>query len=66
MEISDIIVRGNTNVVIDNTICGATKSRQMACLELSKNVDCMIVIGGLNSSNTNKLYEIAKQNCKKF
>ena len=65
MEISDIIVRGNTNVVIDNTICGATKSRQMACLELSKNVDYMIVIGGLNSSNTNKLYEIAKQNCEK-
>lgn len=65
LEISDIIVRGNTNVVIDNTICGATKSRQMACLELSKNVDCMIVIGGLNSSNTNKLYDIAKQNCKK-
>ncbi|MDU4670765.1 MAG: bifunctional 4-hydroxy-3-methylbut-2-enyl diphosphate reductase/30S ribosomal protein S1 [Finegoldia magna] len=64
LEISDIIVRGNTNVVIDNTICGATKSRQMACLELSKNVDCMIVIGGLNSSNTNKLYDIAKQNCK--
>ncbi|MDU2897671.1 MAG: 4-hydroxy-3-methylbut-2-enyl diphosphate reductase [Finegoldia magna] len=65
LEISDIIVRGNTNVVIDNTICGATKSRQMACLELSKNVDYMIVIGGLNSSNTNKLYDIAKQNCKK-
>lgn len=65
LEISDIIVRGNTNVVIDNTICGATKIRQMACLELSKNVDCMIVIGGLNSSNTNKLYQIAKQNCKK-
>ncbi len=65
LEISDIIVRGNTNVVIDNTICTATKNRQMACAELSKMVDCMIVIGGLNSSNTNKLYEIAKENCKK-
>lgn len=25
----------------------------------------MIIIGGVNSSNTKKLYEIAKANCKK-
>ena len=28
-------------------------------------VDYMIIIGGVNSSNTKKLYEIAKANCKK-
>ena len=47
-----------------NTICAATDVRQKSTLELSKNVDAMIVIGGKNSSNTTKLYQIAKENCK--
>ena len=46
-----------------NTICAATEERQKSVLDLSKTVDCMIVIGGKHSSNTTKLYEIAKQNC---
>ena len=47
-----------------NTICAATDVRQKSTLELSKNVDAMIVIGGKKSSNTTKLYQIAKENCK--
>ena len=64
-EISDIIKDENVNVKVDNTICNATKVRQQECLELSKKVDIMIVIGGRNSSNTDKLYQIARNNCKK-
>ncbi|MCT4594709.1 MAG: bifunctional 4-hydroxy-3-methylbut-2-enyl diphosphate reductase/30S ribosomal protein S1 [Anaeromicrobium sp.] len=48
-----------------NTICAATKERQMHCAELAKNVDAMIVIGGYHSSNTQKLYKISKEYCKK-
>ena len=51
-------------VVIKNTICQATEIRQKETEEMAKNVDSMIVIGGKNSSNTKKLYEIAKQYCK--
>ncbi|MBU3087444.1 bifunctional 4-hydroxy-3-methylbut-2-enyl diphosphate reductase/30S ribosomal protein S1 [Clostridium gasigenes] len=47
-----------------NTICSATEVRQKSANELSKLVDTMIVIGGKNSSNTTKLYEIAKNNCE--
>lgn len=47
-----------------NTICSATEERQKSANELSKEVDCMIVVGGKNSSNTTKLYEIAKNNCE--
>ena len=31
---------------------------------MANKVDAMIIIGGKNSSNTKKLYDIAKQNCK--
>ncbi|KEI00400.1 bifunctional 4-hydroxy-3-methylbut-2-enyl diphosphate reductase/30S ribosomal protein S1 [Clostridium botulinum] len=47
-----------------NTICSATKIRQEAASILSQNVDTMVVIGGFHSSNTTKLYEICKKNCK--
>ena len=46
-----------------NTICAATEERQKSVYDLSKSVDFMIVIGGKHSSNTTKLYQIAKSNC---
>lgn len=51
-------------LVIKNTICLATETRQKETKELSLNVDIMIIIGGKNSSNTKKLYEISLENCK--
>ena len=53
----------NVDIVVDNTICAATSIRQKECAELSKEVDTMIIIGGKNSSNTKKLYEVAQTNC---
>lgn len=50
------------NIVIKDTICLSTEERQKETEELSKKVDLMIIVGGKNSSNTNKLYEIAKEN----
>lgn len=55
----------NIDLVVKNTICATTEQRQMETKELSKKVDMMIIIGGKNSSNTKKLYEIALENCKK-
>ena len=48
---------------IRNTICLATEQRQKETEELSKNVDLMIIVGGKNSSNTSKLYDISINNC---
>lgn len=48
---------------ITNTICSATRERQNSCEELAKKVDAMVVIGDVKSSNSKKLYEIAKKNC---
>jgi len=49
---------------IHNTICNATRERQESCAELASKVDAMIVIGDEQSSNSRKLYEIAKKNNK--
>lgn len=53
------------SVAVFKTICYTTIGRQSEAAKLSKQCDAMIVIGGLNSSNTNKLYDICKQNCGK-
>lgn len=50
-------------IEVKNTICNATKIRQEETEKISKAVNCMIIIGGKNSSNTKKLYDIAKKNC---
>ena len=49
---------------IDNTICSATELRQKETSKLANEVDAMIIIGGKNSSNTKKLYDIASSKCK--
>ena len=50
-------------VEIFKTICYTTKERQKEAAALAEQNDAMIVIGGLNSSNTNKLYEICRERC---
>lgn len=45
-----------------DSICGPTRQRQTAAIELSKHVDSMIVIGGSNSANTKHLHEICSRN----
>lgn len=49
---------------VTNTICSATSKRQESCERLAKESDLMVVVGGRNSSNTKKLYEISKKFCK--
>ena len=44
-----------------NTICTATSDRQSEALELAKSCDCMIIIGGRNSANTNRLHELCQE-----
>ena len=49
-------------LAVFNTICSATRERQSAALELARTVDFMLVVGGLNSANTQKLANICRQN----
>ncbi len=47
-----------------NTVCNATAKRQEEALKLSSMSDVMLIVGGHNSSNTKKLYDICSQNCR--
>ncbi len=51
------------NIEVYNTICDATRKRQEACVELASRSDVMLIIGGKNSSNTKKLYELSREVC---
>ncbi|MGN0806801.1 MAG: 4-hydroxy-3-methylbut-2-enyl diphosphate reductase [Candidatus Coproplasma sp.] len=52
------------SVEVFKTICYTTIGRQKEAEQLSSQCDAMIVIGGMKSSNTNKLYDICARNCK--
>lgn len=58
------IAEKNPFITVKNTICDATSIRQKQVEELARQSDFFVVIGGKNSSNTNKLYEIASQYCE--
>lgn len=63
-ELVEIISKKRYDILALNTICNATEKRQKESRELAKISDAMVVIGGEHSSNTQKLYEICKNECK--
>lgn len=52
------------NYRLVNTICNATQNRQDEVKVLAETCDVMLIIGSNTSSNTRKLYEIAKKYCE--
>ena len=60
----EIIIKKGYDITVVNTICNATHVRQVEAQKISSKVDGMIVIGGKNSSNTQKLYDICRNECE--
>jgi len=60
-----LTINSFTEVLIRDTICSETILREKETLELSQANTLMLVIGGKNSSNTQKLYRISKKHCKR-
>ena len=60
-EVLSVFDEAGVEYDIRNTICNATRDRQESCAKLASQVDAMIVIGDNHSSNSRKLYEIAKK-----
>ncbi len=63
-KISNILAQ-KIKIEIKNTICLTTKQRQEETEKMAKQVDMMIIIGGRHSSNSTKLYDVAKQYCQR-
>ncbi|MFC1855357.1 4-hydroxy-3-methylbut-2-enyl diphosphate reductase [Thermodesulfobacteriota bacterium] len=59
LEIIKEIEKRVKDIVVENTICGATSVRQTEVLELVEQVDMMIVVGGKHSANTKRLEELS-------
>ena len=63
-DLVEKISKKGYDILVLNTICNATQERQVEAGRIASEVDAMIVIGGKNSSNTQKLYEICQKECK--
>lgn len=57
-EILSVALPSVREVRIVNTICAATQKRQEEALELARRSELMIVVGGRNSANTQRLVEV--------
>lgn len=53
------VVQAAPEIKVYNTICKATLARQESIRKLASEVDGMIILGGRNSANTRKLFEIS-------
>ncbi len=66
-KFNEIIKKFSDNKVktvdIFKTICYTTTKRQKEASIVSKSCDTVLVLGGANSNNTDKLFEICKKNC---
>jgi 4-hydroxy-3-methylbut-2-enyl diphosphate reductase len=55
------VLRSNTDtLVVHNTVCHATRRRQEAAVNLARQVDIMVVVGGKESANTRHLAELCR------
>ncbi|MGN0782139.1 MAG: 4-hydroxy-3-methylbut-2-enyl diphosphate reductase, partial [Christensenellales bacterium] len=62
--LQNIVADNAKTVEFFNTICYTTEDRQNYALCVSRKSECCVVVGGRNSSNTKKLFDIARANCK--
>ena len=65
IQIKKTLKKLYTNAIFFDTICSVTENRQYEAIEIAKKSDVMIVIGGKDSSNTEKLFSLCGQVCPK-
>ena len=62
-EFTNFLKKSFDKAIIFDTICSATSMRQQETVKIASEVDLMVIVGGRNSSNTRKLYDISKEIC---
>ncbi|HOJ71770.1 MAG TPA: 4-hydroxy-3-methylbut-2-enyl diphosphate reductase [Syntrophorhabdaceae bacterium] len=61
LDIVTGLLRDAEELRVYNTICVSTSKRKQEASRLAEKVDMMLIVGGKNSSNTTKLYEMVKR-----
>ena len=59
-EIEAAFLRKYPNGIVKNTICDSTQERQAEVRQMCSQVEAMVIVGGLNSGNTLRLAEVAR------
>ncbi len=60
-QVVGVLAEKTAELQVFNSICQSTRIRQVATAELARQVEALLIIGGRNSSNTNKLYQISRR-----
>ena len=63
-KIKNFLQKLYTNLIFFDTICNVTEKRQNEAVALAQKSDAMLVIGGRDSSNTHKLFDLCKGTCE--
>ena len=59
-KVADALKARYPSAVIADTICDATRERQEEVLDMAKDIDLMVVVGGRNSANTARLAQLSR------
>jgi 4-hydroxy-3-methylbut-2-en-1-yl diphosphate reductase len=60
-QVAEVCLEKSKELRVFNTICSATTVRQNEARNIARQVDMMLVIGGFNSANTNRLAQICQE-----
>ncbi len=63
ISVANMVLEKVEELRVFNTVCSATIGRQEGAKKLAKDIDAMVIIGGYNSGNTRRLYEICRSIC---
>ncbi len=64
-KIKNFLKKVYTNLIFFDTICSVTENRQSEAIKIANDADAMVVIGGKDSSNTHKLFDLCRERCPK-
>lgn len=60
-QVAEVCLEKSKELRVFNTICNATTVRQNEARNIAQQADMMLVIGGFNSANTNRLAQICQE-----
>ena len=60
-QVVGALLKRGKEVRVFNTLCGATTSMQKTAIELSSEVEAMVIVGGRQSANTAQLAEVCRK-----